>query len=149
MPGQGDVEAVEQPIPRHDRLTEDDLLSRATVEHDGALLPLRPQRLRQGDGRSDGPDPEQVVAAAVPRRARLHRLLRPLAGRLGETRQGVVLGQKGDHGLSMAGGRHERGRHPCHAALHLETAPVQIVGQQGRGARLAQCDLRESPDLLA
>ena len=69
MPGESEVEAVEDALLRHKRLGGAALLAGRTVEDHGSLLTRRTKILLDAVGGGKCTRTEQMVAAAVPRRA--------------------------------------------------------------------------------
>ena len=145
MPGQTDVEVFEQPLADHVYLAAHRFLGGRTVEADRALELSRAHQLLDGQGRSEGRRAQQVVPAALARRAGLQGFLHGL-GFLRQARQGVVFAEDADDRPALAVARHERGRHSRDSAFDREALLFGIVRERLRRSGLEQGGFGEAPD---
>ncbi len=148
MPGEGDVDIVEQALADHVELAAHRLLGRGAVEADRAGELARLDQLLDRDGGAEAGGPEEIVTATVTRGAFLVRLLGRL-GLLRDARQRVVLAHDADDRAAAAVAGDEGRRHARHVALDGETLILRVVGQERRRTGLAQSGLGETPDLVA
>src|SRR5579883_2379597 len=147
VPGQGDVQVIEQAGAGHVELADERLLGRAAVEADSALELAGGDLLLDGDGGPQGGGPEQVMAAAVAGAAGREGLPGRLS-LLGQPRQGVVLAQQADDWPSLAEAGNERGGEPRDAVLDAESLMPGEVGQVAGRPPLAQGRLGVAPDAI-
>ena len=147
MPMQHDIDVIEQSGARHVYLAGTALFRRCAVNPHFARPPDSRQPIRQGCARGDGRAAEQVMATGMA--GAVGGAWRPLgAGRLGEARQGVELGQDADDWRARSPRRRERRGHVRHAALHGEAPPREEIRQAPGAPLLLIAELRELPNVL-
>jgi hypothetical protein len=149
VPGENDIDVVEQPGAQHVGLGVHGFLGRRAVEPHRAREIVRRHDAGEGDRRGGGSGSINAVAAAVAGDDR--RIVAWLAARDGFLRdadQCVVLGEVRDHGLAPAEACNERRRHPGDIRVHGEAVFPEPVHQLLRRARLLEARLGVTPDGL-
>ena len=145
VPGQTDVQVVEQPLASHIDFAADRFFGgRAVIANRAPQLPRRDQFLDCRRG-SQAPRPEQIVTAPVPGRAWLEDFL-PGKRLLREARQRIIFAQDSDDRLPLSVSGDEGGGHARHAALHAEPLRLGVVSQELRRALLPQRRFGEARD---
>ena len=131
MPGQRDIEIVEQAVPRHVGLAADCLFGRRTVIADRSVQLAGLDQLLDRRCRAETCDAEQVMAATMPGGTIMDRGAGRRRG-LRQARQRIELTEYADNGFSLAVARDERCRHAGNAALDVEPLLLGVVGEQPR-----------------
>ena len=125
MPGEHRVQPAEQPRARHVCLARAVLLGRAAEKPHLRPHKARRHQLLQDHRRAERARAQQVVAAAVPRRALCQRRLLRAGRLLGQPVQRIVFAQKADHRPLAAVPRLQRGGQPGGGAGHRKAFRLQ------------------------
>ena len=148
MPGQGDVQLVKDPFPRHKRLAGTAFLTGAAVVDDGAGQVVAAQVLFDRDGGAQGTDTQVVVAAAVAGSAGNNRLFGGGAGLLVQAGEGVKLTQEADDRVAGAVPAGEGGGDVADVLGDLKPGFRQGVAQDFHRAKFLEGGLRAIPNLV-
>ena len=147
MPPDDGVNVPEQAVADHVDLAGAAFLRRRAEVAQRAGMSGREPILHRDRGRERS-GAEQVVAAAVARRAVLDGVMIRGLRFLRQPGQRVELADDPDHGLAGAEGRDKRGGNAGDASGHLKAGGLELLLQQRAALRLLVADLGEAPDLL-
>jgi hypothetical protein len=146
MPVQDRIHVAKQSGPDHVHFAGTAFLGRSAVIPHRAGKMMRRQIVLDRDRSQRAARAQQVVTAAVTRRAGPYRL--PLRhGVLREPRQRIEFAQDSDHRLALPPAGDERRWHLRHARLHLEARRCQRLLKQRRALLFLVSHLREFPNL--
>ena len=149
MPAEGGVEIVEQAGAGHEGFARAALLGRAAVIAHGAGDAFGLKRILEGDGGKRRSCSEQVVAAAMARRASHRRLVLGEAGDLRQIGQGIELAEDPDDRAAGAPFGHESRGHAADIRRDAKALALQHSDLLSDRAVLFEGEFRHGPDAVA
>src|SRR6185436_11226498 len=127
MPGQTDVNILEETVTSHVDLAANGFFGRRTVKPNGALELAGGDQLFDCHGSTQAGRAKQVVAAPVPRRSGFQSLFHGL-GLLGDPGKRIILAEDSDDRATLPVAGYERRRHAGNSTIDLETLFLSVVG---------------------
>ena len=149
VPGESDIQRIEDAGPRHESFARTAFLAGTTVianrpcQAGFGNKPLHSHRRRQC------PCPQQVMTATMTVSIRRNRFLAGKRRFLAQPRQRVIFTKKTDNRTAAAKTGDKSGRQPRHRLLHLKSFASQRINQQLTRAELLKPHLGKLPYFIA